>query len=268
MKKLTNKTVLITGGASGIGKIMVRLMLERQASVIVWDINSSDNDLLLKEFGCLGKIACYVVDVTDSTQIESAAKRVKSDHGIVDLLINNAGIIVGKFFQEHSKTEIQKTMDINAMAPMYITHLFLQNMIDQKSGHICNIASSAATLSNPKMSVYVASKWALMGWSDSLRLEMKRLKTNVNVTTIAPYYINTGMFDGIKSTIPILDPEKTSLKIIKAIEHNRILVSIPGWTYRFTRFGQALLPIPWLDWFMDKIMGVYDTMTHFEGRKT
>jgi all-trans-retinol dehydrogenase (NAD+) len=73
-------------------------------------------------------------------------------------------------------------------------------------------------LSNPKMSVYAASKWAVTGWSDSLRLEMTQLHKNVHVTTVLPYYINTGMFDGVKSSImPILKPEKVAAKVIRAI---------------------------------------------------
>ena len=79
-------------------------------------------------------------------------------------------------------------MDVNANAPMLITKEFLNDMLDQNSGHICNIASSGGLISNPKMSVYAASKWSVIGWSDSLRLEMKLLKKNIHITTIMPYY--------------------------------------------------------------------------------
>lgn len=104
---------------------------------------------------------------------------------------------------------------------MLISREFLGDMLKQNSGHLCNIASSGGLVSNPKMSVYAASKWSLIGWSESLRLEMKQLDKNVNVTTIMPYYINTGMFDGVRSKIPILDPEATALTIVKAIEKNK-----------------------------------------------
>ena len=115
-------------------------------------------------------------------------------------------------------TEIVRTMDINTNAPMFVTLEFLGDMIDQNSGHICNIASSGGIISNPKMSVYAASKWAVIGWSDSLRIEMIQMEKNIHVTTIMPYYINTGMFDGVRSKIPILEPESTALKIIRSIE--------------------------------------------------
>ena len=79
------------------------------------------------------------------------------------------------------------------------------------------------------MSVYAAIKWAVFAWSDSLRLEMNQLKKDVKVTTILSYYINTGMFDGVQSHIPILNPEAAALTIIKAIEKNKKIITIPGW---------------------------------------
>jgi short-subunit dehydrogenase len=118
------------------------------------------------------------------------------------------------------------------------------------------------------MSVYVGSKWSVIGWSDSLRIELKQMKKNIGVTTVMPYYINTGMFDGVRSKIPILKPEAVALKIIKAIEKNKKMLTIPGYIYRLTRFGQAIMPINTFDWFTGSVMGIYKTMEHFTGRKS
>ncbi len=265
--QIKNKTVLITGGASGIGKIMVRLMLERKAKVIIWDINQENINQTMAELSDKGELLAYKVDVSSLEQIQETANKVKSAIGVVDILINNAGIIVGKYFNEHTASDILKTMEINANAPMFITREFIDDMLNQNSGHICNIASSGGLVSNPKMSAYVASKWSLIGWSDSLRLEMKQMNKKVNVTTIMPYYINTGMFDGVKSKIPILEPEIAALTIVKAIEKNKKLISIPGYIYRFTRFGQAIMSINFFDWFAGSFLGIYKTMEHFTGRK-
>ena len=267
MKNLKDKIVLITGGGSGIGKIMTRLMLERGAKVIIWDISQANIDETLSGFSNKGAVFGYKVDVSDIRQIQETAAKVKQEIGIVDVLINNAGIVVGKLFHEHSVADIAKTMEINAIGPMYVAREFLQDMIRQNSGHICNIASSGGLISNPKMSVYAASKWALIGWSDSVRLEMKEMNRNVHLTTIMPYYIHTGMFDGVKSKIPILDPEAASLTIVKAIEKNRKMLTIPGYIYRLTRIGQGILSINMFDWFAGKVMGIYKTMEHFTGRK-
>jgi len=267
MTQLKNKTILITGGASGIGKIMSRLSLERNAKVIIWDVNEFNIQKTISEFDNLGKITSYIVDISNLVRIQEAAKKVQEKHGNIDILINNAGIVVGKYFHEHTAEEIEKTMMINANAPMHITTNFLSEMIERNTGHICNIASSASLLANPKMSVYAASKWSAFAWSDSLRIEMKQLKKDIKVTTILPYYINTGMFDGVKSRIPILDAEKTALTIIKAIEKNKKIITIPWWIYRFTRFGQTVMSVNFFDWFAGKVMGIYKTMDDFKGRK-
>lgn len=267
MTDLFGKTVLITGGAAGIGKIMARLLLERGANVVIWDIDAVKIDETITEFAKKGNIYGYQIDVSNIQKIEDTAKQVKADVAKVDVLINNAGIVVGKFFHEHSTKDITKTMTINAEAPMHVTKAFIGDMIEQNSGHICNIASSGGLISNPKMSVYAASKWSVIGWSDTLRIEMNQLQKNIKVTTVMPYYINTGMFDGVKSKIPILDPEAAALTIVRAIEKNQKMLTIPGYIYRLTRLGQAIMPVSVFDWFAGKLLGIYKTMEHFKGHQ-
>jgi len=266
--KINSDTVaLITGGASGIGKIMAKILLEKGAEVVIWDINDANITNTLNELSNIGRISAQKVDVSNAQEILDAAKHLKQSGTLVDILINNAGIVVGKYFHDHSQSDIAKTMDINATAPMLVAHAFLKDMLIRREGHICNIASSAGLISNPKMSVYAASKWAVVGWSDSVRLEMQQLKSNVKITTIMPYYINTGMFNGVKSRIPILEPEAVAKTIIKAIEKQKTMVTIPGYLYLLSRGGQALLPIKIFDFVADKIFGIYQTMAYFVGRK-
>lgn len=266
MIKLKAKRVLITGGASGIGKILARLMLERKAEVVIWDNNAKGIEECVQELKHLGCIQAYQIDVSDLEQIKQTALKTKKELGSIDVLVNNAGIVVGKLFAEHSSKEIEDSLRINSLAPMHITHIFLEEMLLQNSGHICNIASSGSLLANPKMSVYAASKWALAGWSDSLRLELKQLKKDIHITTIMPYYIHTGMFEGVRSKIPILDPEAVSLKIIRAIEKNKESLSIPGYIYRLTRIAQGLLPSSVFDWVVGDLLGIYKSMQDFTGR--
>jgi short-subunit dehydrogenase len=158
-------------------------------------------------------------------------------------------------------------MDINATAPMVLTSLILPDMISRNHGHVCNIASAAGMISNPKMSVYAASKWAMIGWSDSVRIELKQAKSKVRFTTVAPYFINTGMFDGVKSRIfPILKPEPTAKKIIRAIEKNRNFKGLP-FSYHFIRTCQALLPTSIFDYIFGEVVGIFHVMDNFTGRK-
>ena len=267
--ELKNKKLLITGGASGIGKIMARKSLERGVShLVIWDINEEGLSKTKEEFSKFGiLISIYKVDVSNLDEIKINAQKVRTEVGKIDVLINNAGIVVGKYFHENTHQDIQKTMLINSNALMHVTLEFLPEMMKENSGAICNIASSAGLISNPKMAVYAASKWAVNGWSDSLRLEMEQLKKNISVTTIMPFYINTGMFDGVQSKlIPILEPEPTAEKIIKSIENKRKILAMPL-PYWFIRLSQGILPLPIFDWVMDHVFGVYDTMKYFRGRK-
>ena len=264
-----NKIVLITGGCSGIGKIMTRKSLERSCSkLVIWDINEEALTKTKEEFSKIGgEIFTYKIDISNLDEIKINAEKVRAEVGSVDILINNAGIVVGKYFHEHTHEQIQKSMLINANAVMHITLEFLPGMILKNSGAVCNIASSAGLISNPKMSVYASSKWAVIGWGESLRLEMVQLGKNISVTTIMPFFINTRMFDGVKSKLlPILEPEKTSEKIIRAIEKETKMLAMPL-PYWFIRLSQGLLPIPVFDWVMENVFGIYDTMKEFTGRK-
>ena len=270
--------VLITGGASGIGRIMGRICLEKGASnLIVWDINQENIDKTEAELSDVkpaeagvskGQIHSYIVNVSDPQAIKSAYEKVKSEVGEVDILVNCAGIVRGNnTFDKQTVQDIDLTMDINANAPMYVALAVLPDMLRRDRGHICNIASAAGMLGVPKLSVYCASKWAVIGWTESMRVELKQAHSHVRVTSVAPYFINTGMFDGVNSKVfPILDPEKTAAKIIRAVEVGKSFRGIP-FAYHFIRIWQGLLPNFLFDFIFGKVFGVYSVMDHFTGRR-
>lgn len=270
--------MLITGGASGIGRIMGRICLEKGASnLIVWDINQANIDKTEAELSDVkpaeagvskGQIHSYIVNVSDPQAIKSAYEKVKSEVGEVDILVNCAGIVRGNnTFDKQTVHDIDLTMDINANAPMYVALAVLPDMLRRDRGHICNIASAAGMLGVPKLSVYCASKWAVIGWTESMRVELKQARSHVRVTSVAPYFINTGMFDGVNSKVfPILDPEKTAAKIIRAVEVGKSFRGIP-FAYHFIRIWQGLLPNFLFDFIFGKVFGVYSVMDHFTGRR-
>ena len=267
--KFKDRNVLITGGASGIGKIMGRMALERGAStLIIWDINPQNISLTINELSQYGKVRGYIVDVSRNDLIIESYNKVKAECGNVDILINCAGIVTSnKTFDQQTTDEILRTMNINTIAPMLVTRAILPDMLRRQTGHVCTIASAGGMLGNPRMSVYGASKWGAIGWSDSMRIELQANKSKVHVTTVAPYYINTGMFDGVKSRIiPILKPEYVSKKVIRAIEKNRTFCGIP-FGFHFIRFWQAILPTKAFDWLFGEVFGIYHTMDNFTGRK-
>ena len=267
--KFENANVLITGGASGIGKIMGRMALEKGAKCfIIWDINLPGIEATRKELSRYGKVKGYVVDVSKNEIVDAAYRKTVADCGNVDILINCAGIVTSnKTFDQQTPEEIVRTMNINAIAPMFVARAVLPDMLRRNVGHICNITSAGGMLSNPKMSVYAASKWAATGWSDSVRIELEEMKSNVHVTTVTPYYISTGMFNGVKSSIiPILKPEYVSRRIIRAIERNTRFRGIP-FGFHFIRFWQTVLPTRVFDWFFGQVIGLYHAMDEFTGRQ-
>lgn len=273
MGKFNEKRVLITGGASGIGRLMGEMSLKKgAAALIIWDINQKGIEQTVAEFSKFGKVVGYKVDVSDDSLVAQTYSRVKSEVGDVDILINCAGIVTGnKTFDCCTTDEIHRTININTVSPMVVALQVLPDMIKRDSGHICNIASAGGMISNPRMSIYAASKWATIGWSDSVRIELKELKSNVRITTVAPYYIDTGMFEGVESRIlPILKPKYAAEQIIKAIEKNRDFKMLMRWIpcpHHFVRLMQGLLPTALFDWLFGQVFGIYHTMDNFTGRK-
>ena len=271
--KIQDKIVLITGGASGIGRIMGEMALKKRAkALVIWDINQANIDATIGELKAFSKVVGYRVDVSNYEVVAKSYQQVKNEVGDVDILINCAGIITSnKTFDLCSPEEMDRTIQVNTLAPMYVARQVLPDMIARNSGHICNIASAGGMLANPKMSVYAASKWAAIGWSDSVRIELQDRKSQVRVTTIAPYYITTGMFDGVQSKVfPLLNPEKVSERIIGAIEDNKKMLMLMKWIpqpHHFIRLLQGLLPMRVFDWLLGEVLGIYHTMDNFTGRK-
>ncbi len=270
MSEIKNSTVLITGGASGIGKLMGSSVINKGCKgLVIWDVNPQALNDTVKEFSSrLKNVHGYIVDVANIDQIRLAAEQTVREAGAIDILINNAGIVVGKYFHEHTHHDIDRTMSINADALMHIALEFLPGMIERNHGHIVNISSAAGMVGNPKMSVYAASKWAVIGWSDSIRLEMERLGNNVKVTCVTPYYISTGMFDGVKSSffVPINKPEPAVRKIINGIEKNKLHVRMPLIVYTLQLF-KGILPTRVFDLIVGNFLKIYKTMDEFTGRK-
>lgn len=267
--KLENSNVLITGGASGIGKIMGRIALEKGAAcLVIWDINPASIEAAKAELGKLGKVAGFVADVSDNDAVMDAYAKTIAECGEIDIVINNAGIVTSnKTFDKQTPEEITRTININTIAPMLVARAFLPDMLRRNRGHICNITSAGGMLGNPRMSVYGASKWGAIGWSESMRIELQSSKSNVHVTTVAPYYINTGMFDGVKSRVfPILEPKYVAKKVMKAIRKNTGFAGIP-FGFHFIRFWQGILPTRLFDIIFGEWFGIYHTMDNFTGRK-
>lgn len=273
IESLSNATVLITGAAMGMGKMYAHLAVQDHAAhVILWDINAESLAAAVAELGGKGSVIhSYVVDVSKLEDIEAAAEKVRTEVGTPDILINNAGIVRGKYFWEHDqRSDIAATMAINALALMHITREFLPAMIDGgRTSRIVNVASAAGLLANPRMSVYSSSKWAAIGWSDSLRLELKQAgHHHIKVTTFCPSYIKTGMFEGARGPLmtPLMEPAAVTERVWRAMKEGTPMLMMP-WTVKLSTALRGILPIAAWDVVAERVFGVYKSMEHFTGRK-
>jgi short-subunit dehydrogenase len=265
---VAGRKILITGAAMGMGKIYAQLAVKENAgAVVLWDINQAELDKTVAELKALGgAIFAYVVDVSRLESITAAAEKVRKDVGDIEILFNNAGVVRGKYFWEHDHLrDTYFTMSINTLAPMYITREFLPGMIQAKSEcRVINIASAAGTVANPRMSVYCASKWAAIGWSDSVRLELEQCgHRHVAVTTVCPSYITTGMFEGARG--PLMTPDYVVNRVWAAMKVGTPMLYMP-WTVILGKIFRGLLPTRLWDFIADKIFGIYTTMEAFTGR--
>lgn len=275
-RTVSGARVLITGAASGMGRLYAeRAVTEGAKAVILWDKDAAALAVAAAELAekarSQTRVAPYAVDIADLGAIAQSAQRVRIEVGDPDIVINNAGIIRGKYFWEHDNgDDTRPTMQINALAPMYITREFLPSMIANgyREARIVNIASAAGMVSNPRMSVYAASKAALIGWSDSLRLELVRQDHgNVRVTTVCPSYISTGMFAGARGPLltPVMTPEHVVDRVWKAMLAGKPMLMMP-WTVGLSKALRGILPLPAWDVVAGRVFGVYKSMEKFTGR--
>ena len=265
-----NKTILITGAASGIGRRFAEKVASKGISqLVLWDRNP--DTLMIVADGIDGdtEVIAHDVDVSSEKSINDHAEKLKKEGVLPDLILNCAGIVAGKkMFHEHSMDEIRRTMDINTTGSMWVTHAFLNEMIERGSGHVVNLASASGYIGNPFMSVYAASKWAVIGWSESLRLEMDKVNSGVIITTVIPSYIKTGMFDGVKPPllVPLLETDQMVDLMMKGISQKKNKIQAP-FMVRFVPLIKSLLPASAFDWVAGNLLGVYGSMETFKGRE-
>ena len=267
MSEIAGRRVLITGSASGLGLLLARKMAAGGAHVILWDVNAAGLEVARRDLEAAGRsVESDVVDLSSRVAIETSAARVLTG-GPVDILINNAGVVTGKTLLEATPEEIERTFDVNVLAIFWATRAFLPAMLARDSGHIVTIASAAGLVGIAKMTDYSASKHAAVGFDESLRLELRRNGSRVTTTVVCPFYINTGMFAGVRTRfpaiLPILDPEKVTDQIMYAIRYDRRRLVLPS-IVRTTWLGR-MLPTNAFDSIME-FLGLNRSMDEFTGR--
>ncbi|MDX1500504.1 MAG: SDR family NAD(P)-dependent oxidoreductase, partial [Woeseiaceae bacterium] len=195
------------------------------------------------------------------------AGRTLADVGRIDVLINNAGVVSGKPLLEITDDAIERTFAVNALAPIWMVRAFLPGMLERGNGHIVTIASAAGLAGTARLTDYCASKFAAVGFDEALRVELAQQGSDVVTTIVCPYFVATGMFDGVATRfswlLPVLDPDRVVRRILRAIRRNRRRVVMPWFLY--TVWPTRVLPVPLFDRLM-KFFGAVDSMNTFAGR--
>ena len=269
MKNLAKKNVLITGAGSGIGRLMAHYVADERANTALIDINpdavaNTTEEVKRRDVKATG----YVCDISNREAVTDVITRIKQDFGAIDVLINNAGTVIGKSFFDLTLDEMQRTMNINYWGHIHFTKALIGDMVSRNSGAIVNIASSSGLLGMPILSDYAASKFAEVGFSESLRRELKKFKyTGVKVTCVCPYIIDTGLFKGFKPMVmsPFIKPEDAARAIVEGLKNGKPYVMLPPLSI-YSTLVLKLLPTPIFDWLLS-LSGGSVAMDSFTGRK-
>ena len=261
---LGGSRILVTGGASGLGRQLATQAAKKGAHVVIWDMNLAAAQKVVSEItASSGSAEAHQVDVTDRDAVNQLAKKV----GSVDVLFNNAGVVSGDWFLDLEPASIERTYRVNVLSLYWMTQAFLPAMIQSGNGCVVTISSASGMLGVAKLSDYAASKFAAFGFMESLRSELRMKGSRVNTLTVCPHYIGTGMFDGVQTKfpwlLPILDETKVAAKILRSVEKGKAMLVMPKFVnvIPVTR----ALPIRAFDAVTD-FFGVNRTMDHFRGR--
>ncbi|KRE85041.1 SDR family oxidoreductase [Arthrobacter sp. Soil764] len=261
---LSGATLLITGGGSGLGRRLALGAARRGSRVVIWDLDAARGAAVRDEIRAAGGFAeAHIVDVTDREAVKAAAGVA----GPVDVLVNNAGVVSGRPLLEATDEAIERTMNVNVMALYWVTRAFLGGMANRRRGTVVTIASAAGLVGVARQTDYSASKFAAFGFNESLRAELRAGRTGVNTLVVCPYYIDTGMFDGVRTRwpllLPILQEEQVATRTLDAIEAGRRKLVLPPIVNLLPAL--RILPVKVFDGLMD-VLGVNRTMDHFTGR--
>ena len=233
MTDIAGRHVLVTGGASGIGRQVALRMATLGGRVSVWDIRREALDAVVQELEKAGPEPArgFVCDVSKRAEVYRVAEETAAAGGPVDILVNNAGVVNGRPLLELPDEAIESTFAINSLSLFWTSKAFLPAMIERGRGHLVTIASASALIGVAKLSDYSASKWAAMGFDESLRAELRETAPTLRTTVVCPYYIDTGMFRGVRSRfprlLPILREDDVAARIVRAVQRDQRRLLLP-----------------------------------------
>ncbi|HHW37122.1 MAG TPA: SDR family oxidoreductase [Bacillales bacterium] len=256
-KKLLNKNIVITGASSGIGEKVAILTAELGARPILLARSTEKLKEICEIIKQKTEKECsyYTLDVSNFEQVKAVFNKIYEEVGRIDILLNNAGFGIFESLQESSLDEIRRMFEVNVLGLIACTKEVIPHMLENNSGHIINIASQAGKVGSAKSSGYSATKHAVLGFTNSLRLEL--FQTNITISAVNPGPIETNFFIiADKSGTYVKNINKFMLKadfvaeqIVKLMIHPKRELNLPKWMNTASIFYQ-LFP-----GFLDKLLG-------------
>ncbi|RLB55925.1 MAG: acetoin dehydrogenase [Deltaproteobacteria bacterium] len=246
LRTLAGKRVLITGAAGGIGSALARHLLVRGARLVLVDRDEQRlqklRQRLGEEFpGSAADCELFVVDLTVGTELVALVDKLQPQG--LDVLINNAGMVLVGAFAEMAPADIDTHLEVNLLAPLRLTRMLLPLLRGRGRAHIVNVASGAGLAAPAGLCAYATSKFGLVGFSEALRAELAG--DGIGVSVVCPAFVktdivrnssrgrdeDTGRVEELNGLVQRLgtSPERVAKKIVRAIEHNRARVVIGLW---------------------------------------
>lgn len=273
MQSLKNKKVIVTGAAMGIGLATAKRLAKEGCEVTVWDINETALAEATRQLSVFGnKVHAYVCDVTDKKRVMDLVQKAEQDMGRIDILINNAGILYGGRFIDRPVEDWERLTHVNLLSMYYTIHAVLPAMFSRNEGHIVNMSSAGGLIGAANLATYCATKWAILGLTESLRLEaIGSGKKNVKFSSIHPMYINQGMAAGAELNwfgrlmVPnIKSHESIAMDIVeKALKRQRQVVKRPK-IIHFLYLLRGILPPSWVTHYF-RLIGLCSSMKDWRG---
>ncbi|WP_134703036.1 3-ketoacyl-ACP reductase [Ammoniphilus sp. YIM 78166] len=232
MISINGKTALITGGGRGIGRATAHALVKEGVQLGLIGRNASHLDRVQEELTVYGvQVSTATADVADLESVENAVEKIRSDLGAIDILINNAGIAKFGGFLDLSPVEWESIIRVNLMGVYNVTRAVLPEMIEKKAGDIVNISSTAGQKGAPVTSAYSASKFAVLGLTESLMMEVR--KHNIRVTALAPSTVTTDLANELNlisgDVDRVMHPEDLADLIVAGLKlHPRVVLKTAG----------------------------------------
>jgi uncharacterized protein len=245
--QLKGRACIVTGASRGLGVHIAEHLARKGAHLVLAARSQEELDKTAERVRGLGaRVSAIPTDVNKKTDLKNLVKGAEAEFGAVDVLVNNAGIESVSYFHKQSLRSIENILKTNVIALELLTRLVVPQMVERRSGHVVNIASLAGKTAVPYNTVYSSSKHAVVGFSLSLREELKR--SGVGVSVVSPTFVgDSGMYaDGPDQNAPkvatLVTPKDVAEAVVTSIEKNRPEVVVSKGISKFVDVAHAISP--------------------------